>query len=462
MKQYEYIVVGSGASGGVLAYMLAAAGKEVLLLEAGNYFKKDTFPRNEADGATQLYWGGGIELSKDARMGFLRGKCVGGGTIVNQALQDRFDQVVFDDWKKRTGIDFFDEKVMSPYYQAIENMLTLHTFKPEERTKNAILFTESCDKLGIKYQYLRRGQSDCSKGEGNDCLNCLSGCYRDSKQSTMVAFVQRAERENLPLTVMDNFQVDKIKHSSDSVSIKGVHKGQKKELCCKKIILCAGTFGTNRILQYSGFKKEFPALGKNFFTHPQFMSFGLYADKVNAHKGAFQTVTVKGNEFREKGFKLENVFAGGSSVAMLMTVKGLELQKLMTKYAYMGCIEVAIRDETPGEISINKKGKLIVKKDLGPIDIKRRDEGLKLITDIFTEAGALEIHHSPYYIGLHQLGGCAIGKDKKTSVVNPSYQLHGYDNIYVADASTFPSAPGINPALSIMTFAYKLAKELTS
>ncbi|MCH2021869.1 MAG: GMC family oxidoreductase [Saprospiraceae bacterium] len=461
MKQYDYVIVGSGASGGVLAYMLAASGKEVLVLEAGKFFRKDTFPDNEADGTTQLYWGGGIELSRDAKMAFLRGKCVGGGTVVNQALQDRFDKFVFNDWFDKTGIDFFNLETMNPYYEAVENMLSLHKFTPEEKNGSAEVFTKGCEKLGIKYQYLRRGQSDCATQEGNDCITCLSGCHRDSKQSTLVSFIQRAEKEGLPLTIWDQFQVDKIKHEGKNVRIKGVHKNEMKELICQKLILAAGTFGTNRILLHSGFKKEFPALGTNFFTHPQFMSFGLYDHKVNAHKGAWQTVTVKGNEYREKGFKLENVFAPGSSLALLITETGRELQELILKYPFMGCIEVAIRDETPGEISVDKKGKLIVRKDLGMIDVKRRDEGLKIVGDIFRAANAKRVYNSPYYFGLHQLGGCSIGHNKSNSVVNPSYLLHGYDNIYVADASTFPSAPGINPALSIMTFAYKLAKELT-
>ena len=54
---YEYIIIGSGPSGGNLAYHLNKAGAKCLLLEAGKFFRKETFPRNEADTAAQLYWG---------------------------------------------------------------------------------------------------------------------------------------------------------------------------------------------------------------------------------------------------------------------------------------------------------------------------------------------------------------------------------------------------------------------
>lgn len=69
---HDFIVVGSGSGGGSLAYYLTKGGAKVLLIEAGKMYRKDTFPKSEADTSAQLYWGGGIEFDKDARMGFLR------------------------------------------------------------------------------------------------------------------------------------------------------------------------------------------------------------------------------------------------------------------------------------------------------------------------------------------------------------------------------------------------------
>ena len=75
---YDYIVIGSGPGGGVVGYQLHKAGADVAILEAGNFFRKDTFPTNEADISAQLYWGGGIEFNKNAKMAFLRARVVGG------------------------------------------------------------------------------------------------------------------------------------------------------------------------------------------------------------------------------------------------------------------------------------------------------------------------------------------------------------------------------------------------
>src|SRR5687768_4305430 len=101
---YDFIIVGSGSGGGPLAYNLNKSGANTLLIEAGKFYRKNTFPRTEAEGSSYLYWGGGIEFDKEARMGFLRTKLVGGSSIVFQCLMDRFDDVAFNDWKTESGV----------------------------------------------------------------------------------------------------------------------------------------------------------------------------------------------------------------------------------------------------------------------------------------------------------------------------------------------------------------------
>ena len=78
------------------------------------------------------------------------------------------------------------------------------------------------------------------------------------------------------------------------------------------------------------------------------------------------------------------------------------------------------------------------------------------IENIFEATGAQEIIRGKMPIGLHLMGGCGIGSNAKTSVVNPDFQLHGHKNIFAADSSIFPNAPGINPSLTIMALS-KLA-----
>ena len=457
---YDYLIIGSGPSGGNLAYNLNKAGAKCLLIEAGKFYRKDTFPKNEADTSAQLYWGGGIEFDKEARMAFLRARVVGGTSIVNQCLLDRFDDLAFDDWKDRSGVDFFSVDAMDSYYKQVESFLDIHTFTTEEKNRNAELFTASCDKLGYQWNYLHRGQNNCAIEKGNDCIACLGGCHRDSKQSSMTTYIQKAEKEGLEVSA--DTEVSHIAHTDKEVTVFANRLGEKIELKGKNVIIAGGSFGTTQILLKSGFKNKLAALGKGFSSHPQFMWFGIFDEEINSHKGSFQTVASKDPAFRQKGFKLENVYAPPVSVAMLFNRTGKSHQDIMRQYTRMQCLEVALRDDNVGEINIDNKGKLVVHKPLTDSDKRKRDEGLSVVESILRTAGAKEIVKSPYYFGLHLMGGCAMGTNPNTSVVDPEFRVHGTKNIYIADSSIYPSAPGINPSLTIFALAQKLSNQLTA
>lgn len=460
MKEvYDYIIIGAGTAGGVLSYNLIKSGAKCLLIEAGSHFTKETFPTTEADASAQMYWGGGIEFSSDAQMAFLRGKLVGGGSVVNQALMDRFDDIALNDWKDESGIDFFNEADMAPYYEKAESMIALHTFKAKERTRNAELFVKGCEACGYEWHYLRRAQKDCAFSKYNDCVACLGGCHRDSKQSTLITYIRDAEKEGL--NVQSNTFIKEIKNNEDGVTLFGKYNGENISFKAKKVILSGGAFGTSSLLLKSGFKKQLPSIGRYFATHPQFMFFGLYDEVINAHKGMFQSVASKDPQFRKRGFKLENVFAGTASIAMLYTGFGPNHLDFMKHYNRMTCAEVAVRDENAGEILVDKKGKLVVKKEMTEQDTSRMNDGVSVLKEILAASEAKRVIESPIYFGLHLMGGARMGIDPVTSAVDPDFRLKDQKNIYVCDSSVFPNAPGINPALTIMALAHKLSQQLT-
>lgn len=449
---YDFAIIGSGVSGSVISYYLTKKGYKCVMLEAGNNYTSKDFPMSEMEYNSKLFWNGGMDISTDAKLAFLRAKCVGGGSVINQCLLDRFDDVALDDWKEKSDIDYFSVQGLEKNYDEVEKHLKFKDAPPESRNRNAKIFIEGSEKSGYKWGPLHRGEIDCALDRGNDCIVCLGGCHRDSKQSMNVTFLPKAIDQGLELKT--NFFVDHIKSEPDKVTISG-----SETIESNNVFVAGGSLGTNHMLLKSGFKKDYPHLGKGFFCHYQIMNFAVFDEPVNAHKGSFQTVKSDDPNFRKMGFKLENVFAQPIGFSLLYNYFGKKHQEWMKKYSYIANIEVAVRDVGPGSFSLDKKNRLKIKKKISAEDKKRGKAGIEAVTAIFNNMGAKEIYSAPIWFGLHLMGGCPIGADPQTSIVNEQFQMHKNENVYIADSSIFPSAPGINPSLTIMALSEKATEQ---
>lgn len=462
IEYHETIIIGAGVSGSWIADRLTGKGMRVLMVEAGRHFDAKTYPRREVDANSLLYWSGGIELNHDATIGLLRPKVVGGGSIVNQALLDRFDEEAFEPWKKVSGVGFLDLAEMSPWYDRAEATISQQTIPEKYWNENARIFADGFAKNGFKCAPLKRAQKDCRYDEGSDCIECLAGCRIDSKQSTPVTTLKRALATGL-LELRPQTQASKIEEDANGVLIELSHAGGAKSLVrSSRVVLASGAIGNSKLLLASGYGEKLPALGRGFYTHPQYMTLALYDREIRAHKGPFQSLKSDDPGFRRQGFKLENVFAPPSGIAMLVPGFGREHQELMKQMPRMACVEVAIRDTEPGKIELAGGGRAKVTKKLNAEDRARRDRGLAAVDKIFTSTGAKKSIPGDVAIGLHLMGGCAIGTDKATSVVTPDFHLHGSKRIFAADSSVFPNAPGINPSLTIMALSLKASEVIAS
>ncbi|MBZ2187909.1 GMC family oxidoreductase [Alcanivorax sp. JB21] len=458
LSRYDYIIVGSGAGGGVLAFHLSRAGKRVLVLEAGQRWQAKDYPDNELDASARLMWSGGVEPSHDASLMLMRGRVLGGGTVINQCLLDRFDSVALDDWAERSSIDSFNVTALGRHYDAVEADLSLQSIPESDWNGNARIYADGFDQLGYRRAPLRRGQSRCDVSAGNDCMRCLGGCPRSSKQSMAATFLPRAEQHGLE--IVTGCHVHGVVHGSAGVTVYGRVGQEQVQFFGAQCVLAAGTLGSSRILMNSGLTHALPALGKGFFCHPQFVTFARYAEPVDAHRGSFQALKSDDPRFRAAGFKLENVFMGPVAAAYLLPGGAQMHQRLMRGYRHLACIEVAVRDVTPGRLSLGRNGQLNIRKSLGAPERRRAREGLQVIRDIYRVTGAKEVMQAPTGIGLHLMGGCAQGVQRDTSVVNPEFAVHGMPRLHVVDGSLFPSAPGINPSLTIMALAHRAAEAL--
>lgn len=455
---YDVVIIGSGAAGSVMAYNLTRAGLSCLMLEAGCSYQPDEFPDNEMLANSQLMWNGGMDLSEDARFAMLRGKTLGGGTVINGALLDRFDPFAFECWKNAGGISHHDFSTMQSVYDEVESHLSLEEIHSPDWNQNAKLFAQGLTNLGYEWSTLQRGQNNCATSKGNDCIVCLGGCPRESKQSMLVNFLPKAIKQGLLIETQAT--VEQLIYGKQMVTV-GYHKnGRQYQVYGKQAIIAAGSLGTTELLLKNNFKPRLPALGHGFFCHPQYMSMAYFKHNIDSHKGVLQSLKSSDPRFRQAGYKLENVFAGPLAVSMLLPGFGQQHQSNMARYRQAACIEVAIRDRQPGQLYLNNQKRLVIDKQLGEADRVSTKEGLKLVKDIFESLTPEKIIQSPTKIGLHLMGGCAIGNDASRAVVNENYQVYDHPNLLIADSSIFPAAPGINPSLTIMAEAQKASSKI--
>lgn len=455
---YDFVIIGSGVSGGRIAFELTQGGAKCLLLEAGNEFNAKTFPNNELDYSTQMFWGGGLEITADGTIGLLRAKCLGGTSVVNQALLDRFDDLAWQDWRERSGIEFFTGHDFTPHYDACEKSLSVSSVPVAHYNANTHIFTKAFNRLSYGWKPLRRAQGDCKLDQGSDCIVCLGGCPRNSKQSSLITTLAWARQKGLQIEC--DFEVHHLAYEKEQVRIFGTKSGLQTEISCGKVVLAAGALGNSAILLRSGLKSNLPALGMGFTCHPQYMTYALYDHLIDAHKGAFQAVKSDDLRLRKAGYKFENVFAPPIGTAMLMPGMGRDHMRLMSQYRHMASMEVALRDEPSGRIVIESNDKLRIEKKLTPSDRSKAKEGLKLVRELFRAAGAKEIIQCPQTFGLHLMGGCPMGTNAKTSVITPEFRVHGYPRLFAADSSVFPTAPGINPSFTIMALSHRASREM--
>ncbi|MGH7788560.1 MAG: FAD-dependent oxidoreductase [Candidatus Binatia bacterium] len=448
---YDAVIVGAGVAGSFIANRLVQAGLKCVMLEAGQDFERTTYPRREVDANSQLYWGGGIELTADASIGLLRPKVVGGGSVVNQALVDRFDDSAFDSWREASGVDFLTRAALDPWYDRAAAQICTEQVSEEFANGNAAVFRDGFAANGYRCAPLTRAQRDCRFADGNCCIECLAGCRIESKQSMPVTLLRRARAAGLEL--VPEFEARRVEHTPGEVAVSGSTRGAQATLRGKILVLAAGAIGNTRLLLASDLERRLPALGHNFYTHPQYMTLGVYDRPINAHRGPLQSYKSDDPIFRRGGFKLENVFAPPVAIAMLLPGFGATHLRRMKQITHFACIEVAVRDTNPGRIRVDKRGLPVVEKRLNDEDGRRRERGLAAIRNIFHATGATEIIEGNIAIGLHLMGGCNLGVDPTRSVTSPEFRLHGFDNIYAADSSVFPNAPGINPSFTIMALA---------
>ncbi len=398
-----FVIVGTGAGGGLLARELAKEDKEVTILEKGPYIKsKDAF--NYYD-----------KYSDDVDL--LTTTCIGGSTIVSMSNMVRALDSELLDW----NIDLTDA------YEYVEDLIGVHELDDSHIGKGTQAFLDAGHKLGLKTQKMPKAirEKDCIQ-----CGKCAFGCPADAKWSGK-DFVDEAVDAGAKL-ITDAEVLSILSNSGKVTGITYMKDGEKSILKAKNVILCAGAIGSAKILKQSGITDA----GRELFFDP-FVSVGGYIKDINFNTEVQMAGLVVGENFvlspHFSSFIRANIPDDN--------VTDKDILSIMVK--------------TPDEC----KGYLTDDGDVVKIntitDIRYLAEGVATAGFILKEAGVdPNTIGSTVYRGAHPGGTAKIGK-----IVNSNLETE-ISNLFVCDASVLPISPGKPPILTILALSKRLADYL--
>jgi len=487
-QEVDYIVVGSGPGGALFAKTLSDAGEQVLMIEAGPWRDPEHYPTSFYGGMRDGLDNFGTTFAKGRAQWPIAQAClVGGGSVINSAICVRTPGDIFEAWQNKYG--FGGESLAKNIWdkqQKLEALLSVEETRPKYLGAHNELALKAGAARGIENHVMRRFVKDC-EGAGN----CFQGCRKGKKQSLNVTFIPEFIKKGG--VVVSCAPVHKVLFEKNkAVAVEGNFrhpltkvKGGKFSIRAKKaVIVAASATHSPALLQRSGVKH--PALGQHFMAHPGGAVTAVYENPVDMHFGATQGWASM--EYRNTvGLKLETLSMPLETIAGRVPGGGVELMERMKEFPYMANWVQAVRAESTGTVANGWFNQPDVRYGLNEKDMLRFREGMYIVAQLHFEAGAKyvlpgiqglpsyltkdqvdKIKDGPTrptaYLGVcsHLFGGCTMGVDEKTALVDPQGKVRGYDNLYVADASMLPSNLGVNPQHTIMAMSWYLAEQLLS
>lgn len=481
----DVIIIGSGAAASVLAHNLVEKGKKIIMIERGQHTDPSEMNDNEVEMLSKLYSDGALQLSRDFQFQVLQGSCVGGTTVINNAVCFDIPSNVLDKWNDPqfydAGLDsskFLTNSNGSSFKRVRELMNVKSQAGNQFLNKGAKSF-----KKGIEKLLLNNPPNVLKAVEANILLDCYGcgycniGCQFGKKLSMLDTVLPNIQ-QNHPdaLTIIAGCEAKKLNGTGPRIN--GVEcefsNGRRIIISGKTIIVSAGTVSSSLILLRSGIGNG--RTGKNLCFNMGSPITAVFKDKVNSYEGLQISHYLQINPSR--GFIMETWF--NPPVAQALTMPGWfdDHYKNMLRYDRLSCAGILVPTQTNGEVKVaglfGRDIKYVPKKE----DLEKLVEGLIIAGKIFFEGGAEIImpHSWDYYefknpgeleqlrqivkkpgdltLGTgHPQGGNAISKNKSKGVINPEFKVFGYDNLYVCDASVFPSSIGVNPQLTVMALA---------
>jgi len=483
-------IVGSGAGGGTAAQALAplaAQGKRVLVLERGPRFLDSDFSGRELEMASALYADAGGFLTAEGTLSLAFARGYGGSTIVYTGTSLPAPDRVIRGWRV-PGLDADDLARRARRYCEENNVQLL---PPELLNDNNRLFAEGAARAGYHAEQFPLNLRGC---RGSSLCNL--GCPNAAKQGTNRVQLPAAERQGVQ--VLTRAEVRRIGQRSLEVRVSPRPPGGKGadpewppgdyriEADC--VVLAGGALGSPPLLLRSALAGVPASVGAGFSCHPAHILVAEHLRPLSNDVGHPKSFFV--DRGADAGFVLETCMYFPFTTAKNLSGFGSAHSALMRAFPRLQMILVLACDRAIPEnrIGIDRAGEPVVHYRFTRPVIDSMVAATRAAARIFFAAGALRVHApaaepplleawesedlerrvSPRYFrtgtisvsAAHLMGGCGMGTSSADSVTDSHGRVHGLPWLRVADASLFPDALQINPYLTIMALADRVAEAI--
>jgi choline dehydrogenase-like flavoprotein len=493
----DVIIIGTGAGGGTSAEILAERGLRVLLVEEGALRTSSDFKNDEAKAYAELYQEGAARATRDAGIGILQGRTVGGTTTVNWTSSFRTPAPTLEHWAQEHGVKGIDSASMAPWFEHMERRLGVERWAVPPNANNDVIRL-GCSVLDYHWGVIPRNVRGCW-----NLGYCGCGCPTNAKQSMLVTtlpaalergavLIHRARAEEL---VFEGDRVAEVRCRAMNAQLTRAD-GQPVRLRARHVILAGGAINSPALLLRSGAPDPHKRTGKRTFLHPVNFSIAQFDRQIDGFYGAPQSIYSDhflwpAGVTGAMGFKLEVPPMQPSITAALLGGHGEENLARVGRLSQSNIMLALLRDgfdeRSPG-------GEVLLRDDRTPVlDYPLNDylwDGARraylAMGEIQFAAGATAVApahargqlsqswadyrqqvdrlryaiHDVRLASAHVMGGCSMGEDPRRSVTNSLGRHHQLENLSIFDGSLFPTSVGANPQLSIYALVSRLATEL--
>jgi choline dehydrogenase-like flavoprotein len=506
VRSADVCVIGSGAAGAILATKLAQAGRSVILLEKGGYHDGESMNQREADMLPLLWQNAGANFTSNLRIAIAQGSCLGGSTVINDAVCFGIPDLVIEQWQKSAGVSISKEE----WQEAIEEVskkINVNEVTEEELNLNARKLREACEKFRLHGKLIlhHKNRRNCGPSFTNPdlkscvkCGFCHLGCHYDTKQSMLVTYIHEALNDpKVDYTAYCNCRVDRITYDQESGLATGVdgtftdsrgNELYRIRINAKVVIVSAGAIASSNLLQKSSIGGQ--KIGKELALHPAPFVMGVFEEEIRANRGIPMSYTCHEfgvtNGVKNGGFLIESIFLPVFQMALAIPSFGIDHLKMMERFNNYTMAGIMTRDEPVGVVTISYNGNPKVMYNLAPKTIDDMARGMAILAKMWFSIGAKSVitshrdmpeirtkadipilkdavRNNPdgLMIGsAHPQGGNKMGSNTDECAVDSDCKVYGFKNLYVCDASVFPSALGVNPQLTVMALAAMTANKI--